>query len=175
MADKKAVTLPSLAALEDIPTGLKYLTLPEGILELIEVVFNILGFILVTVDPNTFEEDSFWHYQAAAAAFAAITGVLIILYMTGIVHKIKIPWSLMEVVYCCLACLLMLVVASHLIVNAHGSAIVYVACVMGFIVAVAYLIEIGFAVRAWKRSIIAETLRMVEAHNNINVNVENSL
>ena len=34
-----------------------------------------------------------------------------------------------EVVYCCLACLFMLVVAAHLIVDAHGAAIVYVGCV----------------------------------------------
>ena len=47
--------------------------------------------------------------------------------------------------------------------------------VLGIVVAGAYLIEVGFAVRAWKRSIIAETLRMVEAHNNVNANVENSL
>ena len=48
--------------------------------------------------------------------------------------------------------------------------------VFGFIASLAYLVEIFFAIRAWKKSIIADTLRMVEAERMQNTGqLENGL
>ena len=47
MSDKKQITLPSISSLTEVPTGLRYLALPEGILEVSEVVKSkFLSFFL---------------------------------------------------------------------------------------------------------------------------------
>ncbi|XP_071785729.1 CKLF-like MARVEL transmembrane domain-containing protein 4 [Asterias amurensis] len=177
MSDKKQITLPSISSLTEVPTGLRYLALPEGILEVSEVVSLIIAFVCVTAVPNKPpDESSYWHFQAASAGFALVTTLLIIGYMTGIVHKIKIPWSVLEIVYCATACLLMLTTGAHIVANTFGNAVLVISAVFGFIASLAYLVEIFFAIRAWKKSIIADTLRMVEAERMQNSGqIENGL
>ncbi|XP_038070096.1 CKLF-like MARVEL transmembrane domain-containing protein 4 [Patiria miniata] len=164
MADRKQIVLPTISSLTNVPTGLKYLTLPEGILEIIEVACLMIAFVCVTAAPNKSpDESSYWHYQAATMGFGLVTVLIMIGYMTGVVHKIKIPWSVLEIVYCAAAGLLILTTGAHIAANTFGNAALIVATVFGFIAALAYIIQIFFAIRAWKRSIIADTLRMVEA------------
>ncbi|XP_022094474.1 CKLF-like MARVEL transmembrane domain-containing protein 4 [Acanthaster planci] len=164
MADRKQIVLPTISSLTYVPTGLKYLTLPEGILELIEVVCLVVAFVCVTAAPNkAVDESSYWHYQAATMGFCLVTCLIMAGYMTGLIHKIKIPWSVLEIVYCAVAGLLLLTTGAHIAANVHGNAVLIVATVFGFIAAAAYVVQIFFAIRAWKRSIIAATLKMVEA------------
>ena len=58
MADRKQIVLPTISSLTDVPTGLKYLTLPEGILELIEVV-NLICVKFSQVDQARQKEFSY--------------------------------------------------------------------------------------------------------------------
>ncbi|XP_054764329.2 uncharacterized protein LOC129271006 [Lytechinus pictus] len=162
MSDTANITLPS--STYRTPSGLAYIKLPQGIIEILEVLTCLGALLGIAIQPDKAEdESSYWHLQAACGGFLGVTAILILLYVLDVPQKTtRFPWSMVQVFYCAGAAVALMSLAGHVAANTFGQAGIIVAVILSFIAMILYFIEIFFAIRAWKRSIIAETLRLVE-------------
>ncbi|XP_071505447.1 uncharacterized protein [Diadema antillarum] len=162
MSDTANITLPS--STYRTPSGLAYLKTPNGILEILESVTCIGALISIaaTTDRPS-DESSYWHLMAACGAFGVVTAIIIILYVAGIPQKTtRFPWGMLELFYCAGAFVALMALAAHVAANTFGFAGLIIGTILSFVAMVVYFVEIFFAIRSWKRTIIAETLRLVE-------------
>ncbi|XP_071821670.1 uncharacterized protein [Apostichopus japonicus] len=164
MADTEAILFPSQEY--DIPVGLAYLKLPEAILEISEALLMLACIISVVATPDKNPDEEFYaHLIQTSAVFLAITTCIIVFYVTGLVKKVRLPWGLLELSYCAIAAIVTMTMAGHVAANTEGKAGLILAVAFAFIAMVAYFCQMIFAIRAWKRSIIKETLEAVEQGN----------
>ncbi|KAJ8042199.1 hypothetical protein HOLleu_13200 [Holothuria leucospilota] len=161
MADTEAMIYPSQEY--EIPTGLAYLKLPEAILEITEAVMMLATIIAVVATPDRNPEEEFYdHLVQTSAIFLVITSAIILLYVTGLVRKVPIPWSMLELFYCAIAAIVTMTMAAHVAANTEGKAGLILASVFAFLAMIVYFCEMFYAIRAWRRSIIKVTLEAVE-------------
>lgn len=162
MSDTANITLPSSSY--RTPSGLAYLKLPVGIIQILEVVACLGALLGIAIQPDKADnESSYWHLEAACGGFLAVTAILILLYVLDVPQKAtRFPWSMLQVFYCAGAAIALMSLAGHVAANTFGQVGLIIGVIFSFVAMVLYFIEIFFAIRAWKRSIIAETLRLVE-------------
>lgn len=117
--------------------------------------------ISATPDKNPMEE-FYDHLVQTSAVFLAVNVCIIILYFTGLVKKIRLPWGLLQLAYCAIAAIVTMTMAGHVAANTEGKAGLIMACVFAFLGMVAFFCEMFFSIRAWRRSIIKDLLEAIE-------------
>ncbi|XP_072169289.1 uncharacterized protein [Diadema setosum] len=163
MSDTANITLPSSTF--RTPSGLAYLKTPNGILKILESITCVGALISIAAQPRRpgYESATYWHLMAACGAFGGVTAIIIILYVAAIPQKhTKFPWGMLELFYCAAAFVALMALAAHVAANTFGLPGLIIGTILSFIAMLVYFVEIFFAIRSWKRSIIAETLRLVE-------------
>lgn len=109
-----------------------------GILKVVQVVLNLLGFICVTVSVFSSHSRGAWFNTVAMGGFW-FTGIVLVLYLFHFVEKFsKIPWLKIEFVFCTVWTVLYLLAASLVADFARNTEAFGVAAVFGFCAMVAY-------------------------------------
>lgn len=112
-------------------------TLP-GILKILQVVLNLLGFICITVSNHSNSSRGGWFNTVAMGGFW-FTGILLVFYIFHIVEKFsKIPWLKIELIFCTIWALFYLLAASLAAGYAWAVEAFGVAAFFGFCAMVAY-------------------------------------
>ncbi|KAK2588275.1 hypothetical protein KPH14_004298 [Odynerus spinipes] len=112
-------------------------TLP-GILKVIQVVLNLLGFICITVSKYGNHSRGGWFNTVAMIGFW-FTGVLLVLYLFHIVEKFsKIPWLKIELIFCGLWAFFYFIAASLSADYGRVSEAFAAAAFFGFCAVIAY-------------------------------------
>ncbi|XP_015185152.1 PREDICTED: CKLF-like MARVEL transmembrane domain-containing protein 4 [Polistes dominula] len=112
-------------------------TLP-GILKILQVILNFLGFICITVSIYSSHSRGGWFNTVAMGGFW-FTGVLLVLYLFHIVEKFsKIPWLKIELIFCSIWTIFYLLAASLAADYGRIAESFAVAAFFGFCAMVAY-------------------------------------
>ncbi|EFN61419.1 CKLF-like MARVEL transmembrane domain-containing protein 4 [Camponotus floridanus] len=112
-------------------------TLP-GILKIVQVVLNLLGFICITVSSHSSHSRGGWFNTVSMIGFW-FTGILLVFYLFHIIEKFsRIPWLKIEFVFCTIWTVFYLLAASLAADYARHTEAFGVAAFFGFCAMVAY-------------------------------------
>ncbi|XP_012261261.1 uncharacterized protein LOC105689080 [Athalia rosae] len=135
-------------------------TLP-GILKVVQVVLNLLGFICIISTVLRYNSREQWFNTVAMGGFW-FTGIILCFYVFHIIEKFhKIPWLKIELVFCLIWTACNLLAASLVAGDARIDDALAAAAVFGFLAMVAYGIDAWLKFMAIKRGDIAQGERQV--------------
>ncbi|KAG5322789.1 CKLF4 protein, partial [Pseudoatta argentina] len=130
-------------------------TLP-GMLKIVQVVLNLLGFICITVSVHSSHSRGGWFNTVAMGGFW-FTGILLVLYLFHIVEKFaRIPWLKIEFIFCTIWTLFYLLAASLAADFARYTEAFGVAAFFGFCAMVAYGYDAWLKFKAVKSGALAQ-------------------
>lgn len=130
-------------------------TLP-GILKIVQVILNLLGFICITVSSQSSHSRGGWFNTVAMGGFW-FTGILLVLYLFHIVEKFsKIPWLKIEFIFCTIWTVFYLLAASLAANYAPYTEAFGVAAFFGFCAMIAYGYDAWLKFKAARSGILAQ-------------------
>lgn len=130
-------------------------TIP-GILKIVQMVTDLLGFICITVSSYSGNSRGGWFNTVAMGGFW-ITGFLLGFYLFHVIEKFhKIPWLKIEFIFCALWAVFYLLAASLAADYARLSEGFGVASFFGFVALVAYAYDAWLKFKAIKSGMPAQ-------------------
>ncbi|XP_063224463.1 CKLF-like MARVEL transmembrane domain-containing protein 4 [Bacillus rossius redtenbacheri] len=115
-----------------------YIRTIPGILKVVQIVLNLLGFICITISPYRYHSRNSWFNTVAMTGFW-FTGIMLALYLFHIIEKFyRIPWLKIEFCFCALWTFFYLIAASLAADQGRYDEASGAAAFFGFVAMVAY-------------------------------------
>ncbi|KPJ13299.1 CKLF-like MARVEL transmembrane domain-containing protein 4 [Papilio machaon] len=142
-----------------------YIKTPPGIMKIVVIVLNLLGFICI-------QSSAFWN-NGRGVYFNILThiglwfsGILLLLYLFHIVEKYhKFKWLVIEMIVCGVIAFLYLIAST--IVVAFGSAAYSAGGFFGYLAMVVYGADAFFKMRAWRAGELAQGHRVMTKQTHV--------
>ncbi|XP_013787640.1 MARVEL domain-containing protein 1-like [Limulus polyphemus] len=138
-----------------------YIRTVPGILKVVQVVINLIGFICAQVALCSLCSESNWFSFVSMTAFW-VTLILLIFYLFHVIEKTHIiPWLLVELVYCGVWTIFYLIAALVVSVNGRYDNAWAAAGFFGFVAMLLYGTDTFLKYKAWRTGEIAQGERTV--------------
>lgn len=126
-----------------------YVQTVPGLLKLVQIVCNIVGFICIKLSWTWF---SSIFYNILYWFAIIVSGLLLFLYTFHFVEKFdKLPWLKWEFAYCCLVCLTY--IGLSIFATTIGESVGYAVGFFGLCAIIAYGFDGYLKYKAWKRGL----------------------
>ncbi|XP_013147184.1 PREDICTED: CKLF-like MARVEL transmembrane domain-containing protein 4 [Papilio polytes] len=142
-----------------------YIKTPPGIMKIVVIVLNLLGFICI-------QSSAFWnngrgvYFNIVAQVGLWFSGILLLLYLFHIVEKYhKFKWLVIEMIVCGVLAFLYLIAST--IVVAFGSAAYSAGGFFGYLAMVVYGGDAFLKMRAWRAGELAQGQRVMTKQTHI--------
>jgi len=148
-----------------------YIRTIPGMLKVVQVVLNMIGFICVMAAP------AYWRSQSVGNWFCFVTmtafwttGTLLVFYLLHVIEKFHvIPWMLVEMVFCSLWSFFYFTAALDTAVNASSTAAFGAAAFFGFVAMGVYGYDAFLKFTGWRAGQLAQGERTVQHGTTSNV------
>ncbi|KAI5742294.1 hypothetical protein M8J77_005832 [Diaphorina citri] len=162
------VTSTSTSVQTDIRFDDTYLRTVPGLLKMIQIVLNLIGFILISMSMYSMYFRANFFNTVAMFGFW-FTGILLVLYLFHIIEKLyKIPWLKIEFVYCSILAAFYFI-ASILCASWATHSTFGVAAIFGFCATGAYAYDAWIKYIDIQNGELAQGSRVVSTHKTTNV------
>lgn len=138
-----------------------YIRTIPGILKIIQLVADLLGFICIMTVNHWYPSAVNWYSFVAMTGFW-VTGTLLVFYLFHLIERLHmLPWMLIEFIYCVVWCVFFLIAGSVAASKAAYSEGFGAASFFGYCGMVVYGYDAFLKFRGWRAGEIAQGERIV--------------
>lgn len=139
-----------------------YVRTVPGILKVVCLVLNFIGFLCIMVSENSYHSRAGWFNFCAGTGFW-VTGILLALYLFHVIEKLHfIPWLMVEFGYCSAWSFFYFTAAAACAAEAGRYEAWGAASFFGFVAMIVYGVDGFFKFKAWKGGEIAQGERVAQ-------------